>query len=64
MKWNVKRKKVFILCLLVVLLIPSVAFCNGYGGFILGSKPQAMGSAFVGLADNPTAISINPAGSI
>ena len=64
MKWNVKSKKVFILCLLVSLLIPSVAFCGGYSGFILGSKAQAMGSAFVGLADNPTAISINPAGII
>ena len=64
MKWNVKRKRAFIFCLLVAQLIPSVAFCNGIGHFIQGSKSQAMGNAFVGLADNPTAVSINPAGIV
>ncbi len=64
MKSSAHVRKFFILCLFVVMLMPSVAFCNGYGGFILGSKSRAMGNAFVGLADNPSAVSINPAGII
>jgi len=64
MKWNVNGKRVFILCLLVALLIPSVAFCNGNAHFIQGSKSQAMGNAFVGLADNPSAVIYNPAGIV
>lgn len=64
MERNLNMKRSFILCLLITLLIPSAAFGGGYGGFVQGAKSHAMGNAFVGLADNPTAVSINPAGIV
>ncbi|MBN1365042.1 MAG: outer membrane protein transport protein [Syntrophaceae bacterium] len=64
MKCNLNMKRTFILYLLITLLIPSAVFGGGYGGFVQGAKSHAMGNAFVGLADNPTAVCINPAGII
>lgn len=52
-------KKLF----LVLLLSPSLAFASGLSKPVwVGSKAIGMGGAFVGVADDPTAIFHNPAG--
>jgi long-chain fatty acid transport protein len=46
------------------MLIPSTAFCHGWGGYEQGAKAHGFGGAFTGLADDPTAVYYNPAGIV
>ncbi len=50
--------------LFVVLIFAANLFSNGLSLNSIGSKALGMGGAFVGLADDPTAIHWNPAGLI
>lgn len=53
-------KKFFVLfCFLV---IPTIAFSNGFQINEQGAKALGMGGAFVAQADDPTAVYFNPAG--
>lgn len=57
-----KRGKTFLAILLVLPFLSSLALANGLNLNGLGSKAVAMGGAFVGLADDFSAIFWNPAG--
>ncbi len=48
--------------ILSALFFSSPAFCHGWAGYEQGAKSHAMGNAFTGLADDPTAVYYNPAG--
>jgi long-chain fatty acid transport protein len=47
---------IFITIILSTMLIPSIAFCHGWGGYEQGAKAHGFGGAFTGLADDPTAV--------
>jgi len=49
----------FFAIILLSLLLPDISFA---GGPVHGAKASAMGTAFVGIADDPSAIAYNPAG--
>lgn len=51
-----------ILGVILLLFLPSFALSSGYESPGLGAKATAMGGAFIGVADNWTAIYWNPAG--
>ncbi len=57
-----KKRKVFFLVLLSVCCLCSLAMANGLNLNSLGARALAMGGAFVGLADDFSAIYWNPAG--
>jgi long-chain fatty acid transport protein len=57
-----KTQRVFTLALLSVLGLSSLALANGLNLNSLGSRALSMGGAFVGLADDYSAIFWNPAG--
>lgn len=62
MKWNAIG---FLLILIQLnLSFPSSASSHGWGGYEKGAKARGMGSAFTGLADDPTAVFYNPAGIV
>ncbi len=47
------------IAILLVVLLPAISFA---GGPVHGSKASAMGTAFVAVADDPSAMAFNPAG--
>jgi long-chain fatty acid transport protein len=49
-------------CLAVVILGPVLAFGNGFYSPTVGQRASAMGGAFIGLADDYSAVHWNPAG--
>lgn len=49
-------------CLVVLLLAPSAAVANGFYLGAVGSRATSMGGAFIGLADDYSAVHWNPAG--
>lgn len=51
------RNVIFIV--IALLLLPDLAFA---GGPVHGAKGSAMGTAFVAVSDDPSAIAYNPAG--
>ncbi len=57
-----KKLKTVLIGALFVVLLSSLSFANGLNLNSLGSRAQAMGGAFVGLADDFSAIFWNPAG--
>lgn len=57
-----KNGKIFVLVFLCVFFLSSLAVANGLNLNSLGTKALAMGGAFVGLADDFSAIYWNPAG--
>jgi long-chain fatty acid transport protein len=57
-----KNRKVFFLVLLSICFLSSLAMANGLNLNSLGTRALAMGGAFVGLADDFSAIYWNPAG--
>lgn len=57
-----KKGKQFISIIVFLVFLSSLAFANGLNLNGLGSKAIAMGGAFVGLADDYSAIFWNPAG--
>ncbi len=57
-----KIMKRFVLCGVLVILLCSLTLANGLNVNGLGARAIAMGGAFVGLADDFTAIFWNPAG--
>jgi len=61
------RPQVLALALLWMILTPALALAAGEAGFAflklgVGARPMGMGSAYVALADDPTAVYWNPAG--
>ncbi len=56
-------KKTLIAALAALVLLPSIAPANGLNLNSLGSRAQAMGGAFVGVADDFSAVFWNPAGA-
>lgn len=56
-------KKTLTAALAALLLLPGLAAANGLNLNGLGSRAQAMGGAFVGLADDFSAVFWNPAGA-
>jgi len=56
-------KKTLLAALTVVILAPNIAPANGLNLNGLGSRAQAMGGAFVGIADDFSAVFWNPAGA-
>ena len=57
-----KRQRIFLIALLSVLGLSSPGLANGLNLNSLGSRALSMGGAFVGLADDYSAIFWNPAG--
>jgi long-chain fatty acid transport protein len=55
---------IFFTIILSTMLMPSIAFCHGWGGYEQGAKAHGFGGAFTGLADDPTAVYYNPAGIV
>jgi long-chain fatty acid transport protein len=49
---------------LMLLMLPALAFASGYGINELGTKALGMGGAFAAQADDPTAVYFNPAGIV
>ncbi|MEN6561865.1 MAG: outer membrane protein transport protein [Acidobacteriota bacterium] len=56
-------KKILIAALAALAVLPSIAPANGLNLNSLGSRAQAMGGAFVGVADDFSAVFWNPAGA-
>ena len=56
-------KKTFLSALAVVIVLPIMAMANGLNLNGLGTRAQAMGGAFVGVADDFSAVFWNPAGA-
>ena len=56
-------KKILLTALAVVFVLPSLAPANGLNLNGLGSRAQAMGGAFVGIANDFSAVFWNPAGA-
>ena len=59
-----KKTKMFFAAAIFICLFSSMALANGLNLNSLGSRALAMGGAFVGLADDFSAIYWNPAGII
>ncbi|MEE9389910.1 MAG: outer membrane protein transport protein, partial [Candidatus Aminicenantaceae bacterium] len=59
-----KKTKMFFAAAIFIYLFSSMALANGLNLNSLGSRALAMGGAFVGLADDFSAIYWNPAGII
>ena len=55
------RKKIFIVCF-SVFLVNGVLWAGGWNNTLMGIRAIAMGGAFAGLADDPSAVFYNPAG--
>lgn len=55
-------KKIKILAAICFLIVPNLAFSNGFQINEQGAKALGMGGAFVAQADDPTAVYFNPAG--
>ena len=53
---------ILITCLAVLILVPALAFGNGFYSPTVGTRASAMGGAFIGLADDYSAVYWNPAG--
>jgi long-chain fatty acid transport protein len=56
-------KKILLTALAVVIILPALAPANGFNLNGLGSRAQAMGGAFVGIANDFSAVFWNPAGA-
>jgi long-chain fatty acid transport protein len=56
-------KRFLLAALAVVLVLPSIALANGLNLNGLGSRAQGMGGAFVGIANDFSAVFWNPAGA-
>ncbi|MCX6569671.1 MAG: outer membrane protein transport protein [Candidatus Aminicenantes bacterium] len=56
-------KKTLLTALAVVIILPALAPANGFNLNGLGSRAQAMGGAFVGIANDFSAVFWNPAGA-
>ena len=56
-------RKIFVFIFLVS-LIPPALFTGGWNNTLMGSRALAIGAAFAGLADDPSAIYYNPAGLV
>lgn len=54
--------RILITCLAILVLGPALALANGFYTPTVGSRASAMGGAFIGLADDYSAIYWNPAG--
>ncbi|MBI9074542.1 MAG: outer membrane protein transport protein [Desulfatibacillum sp.] len=60
-----KKFRLWLCCVvLIVLLLPGLAFSAAFSIFDQGAKAVAMGNAFVAQADDPTALYYNPAGLV
>jgi len=57
-----RKLKVILIALVSLVFLSTLSFANGLNLNSLGSRAQAMGGAFVGLADDFSAIFWNPAG--
>ncbi|MFA6011825.1 MAG: outer membrane protein transport protein [Desulfobacteraceae bacterium] len=61
---NYRQLKLIIFVISIPLLLPSLSFSQGWGGYEQGAKAHGFGEAFTGLADDPSAIFFNPAGMV
>ena len=56
-------KKSFVLCVSLLLLVSGL-WSGGWNNTLMGIRALGIGAAFVGIADDPSAIFYNPAGLI